>query len=170
MGYGKVSVEKKVEHAHRVAWRLTNGNIPDGKIVLHGCDTERCINPDHLYLGTHADNSADMVNRGSVHRGIGVRKLSNEDVFDIKKRIAVGESAKSIAEDYPVHVATIHNIRRGRTWQQKGERGYLTKPDVVEIKRMLAQNIKQQDIADSFGVSLPTISSINTGRIWRHVN
>lgn len=171
MGYGKVSFLGETEYTHRVAWILTHEDIPDSQQVNHHCDTPRCINPEHLYLGTQAENSADMVRRHrNAGKGKGVRKLSNEDVLDIKNRLSAGEHPKSIAEDYPVHVASIHNIKKRKTWANKIGRTYLNKSDAVKIKRMLAQRIKQQDIADSFGVSVPTISAINTGKIWRHVN
>lgn len=64
-GYGKFSVARgRWELAHRVAWRLANGSIPHGMQVLHRCDNPRCVRVEHLFLGTAAANTADMMAKG----------------------------------------------------------------------------------------------------------
>lgn len=66
-GYGQLqrrAICKIPLKAHRVAWELTNGSIPDGVYVLHRCDNRRCCNPSHLFLGTGLDNINDMVSKG----------------------------------------------------------------------------------------------------------
>lgn len=63
-GYGKCSVDGRHVAAHRLAWQLTNGPIPDGLHVLHRCDNPPCCNPGHLFLGTHTDNVRDMLAKG----------------------------------------------------------------------------------------------------------
>lgn len=63
-GYGKFHVKRVATGAHRVAWTLANGQIPDGLLVCHRCDNPPCLNVDHLFLGTHADNHADMEAKG----------------------------------------------------------------------------------------------------------
>lgn len=62
-GYGVTSVERNPKMAHRVAWELANGPIPEGKLVLHQCDNRRCCNPEHLKLGTAKDNARERVER-----------------------------------------------------------------------------------------------------------
>jgi len=62
-GYGAVSHEGSMKLAHRVAWRLLNGGIPSGVLVLHKCDNRRCVNPEHLYLGSYSDNNLDRAVR-----------------------------------------------------------------------------------------------------------
>lgn len=63
-GYGVTWWQKKFNRAHRVSWLITNGNIPNGLFVLHTCDVRNCVNPKHLFLGTHQDNMKDMTAKG----------------------------------------------------------------------------------------------------------
>jgi hypothetical protein len=60
-GYGKFSIKDRYQQAHRLAWRLSNGEIPSGQNILHKCDNPPCVNPNHLFLGTQTDNMHDMM-------------------------------------------------------------------------------------------------------------
>jgi len=68
-GYGLVGWHGKVINAHRLSWILFKGEVTDGLHVLHHCDNRRCINPDHLFLGTHQDNMDDMTRKGRRRGG-----------------------------------------------------------------------------------------------------
>src|SRR5947208_683071 len=63
-GYGQIKVYKKYIRAHRLAYELFNGKIPLGSLICHTCDIPSCVNPEHLWLGTHVENALDMVKKG----------------------------------------------------------------------------------------------------------
>lgn len=90
-GYGRLNYRGKDDRSHRVSWRMKNGDIPDNLFVLHKCDNRKCVNPNHLFLGTQLDNMQDMSRkgRGKPFVGIGSRnpksKLTENDVLTIRK-------------------------------------------------------------------------------------
>ena len=106
--------------AHRVAYTVAYGPIPEGLIVRHRCDTSACCNPNHLVLGTHADNVRDRVARGrsAVGPRNGRAKLTPEQVATIRERLTRGtESLQTIGASYGVDRKTIRLIRDGLTWR-----------------------------------------------------
>jgi hypothetical protein len=115
-GYGATSHE----NAHRVAWRLTNGEIPHGMCVLHRCDNKQCVNPAHLFLGTPADNSRDMVAKGRSVKGERqhLSKLTGEDVRNIRRAYGRTDNGNSLARIYGVSRQTISHIVTNQTWKE----------------------------------------------------
>ena len=114
-GYGLIGINAVPTLTHRLAWTLAHGPIPDGLCVLHHCDNPPCCNLDHLWLGTKADNTADMMAKG---RHVSTNCiLSEPDIPVIRERLSAGESRKSIGRDYGVHHATIGDIARGTSWR-----------------------------------------------------
>ena len=67
-GYGCITIKRKTKKVHRVSWELVNGSIPKGMCICHHCDVRNCINPKHLFLGTHADNRKDCVKKGRHYK------------------------------------------------------------------------------------------------------
>ena len=114
-GYGRF----RRTMAHRVAYELIHGPIPDGLIVRHRCDNKPCCNPYHLLAGTKRDNSNDAVRRGRLAYGerSGKTRLTIEDVSYIRQnpeRMKIGE----LAARFSVCKATISYIRSGRSWKK----------------------------------------------------
>lgn len=72
-GYGNITVGGVAKKAHRVAWELAFGAIPEGKCVMHKCDVPACIRADHLKLGTHSENMRDMIEKGRGNKATGDR-------------------------------------------------------------------------------------------------
>lgn len=111
-GYGQVKRDGRAWLAHRWAYKQANGTLPDDLVVRHKCDNRKCVNPEHLEVGTQGDNLSDRKAHG--HR---YRKLTKEDVADIKQRLTT-ESGASIARLYGVTRQLIGHIKHGRQWSE----------------------------------------------------
>jgi hypothetical protein len=110
--------ESKSIGAHRFSFELVHGAIPQGMYVCHKCDTPLCVNPDHLFLGSHQDNMRDMVvkKRSFVGRGEdkkGRAKLTNQQADQIRK---MEISQSKIAALFGVSQTTIGRIKRGESY------------------------------------------------------
>ena len=113
-GYGQFSLNGKPHRAHRVAYELFVAPIPNGMYVLHQCDTPACVNPEHLFLGTQADNMRDMTEKA---RGSNPSiKLTVEAARSIKSLLEQGVPNTIIAGAHDVSQQTICDIKHGRSW------------------------------------------------------
>jgi hypothetical protein len=110
-GYGCLMIDRKSFYAHRIAWEVNFGAIPLGLCVLHHCDIPACINPDHLFLGTKADNVADMDSKGR-RRSAPQKKLNENDVLAIR---SMAGTHRAIAKQFGVNHSTITRIKSGQT-------------------------------------------------------
>lgn len=128
-GYGRVWIYPKLVYAHRIAWMLTYGEIKEELCVCHHCDNPSCVNPSHLFLGTHQENMRDSSRKGRTrndpHRGSrhALAKLSEEYVTEIKRKYRPGIpskaspfSIKGLAKEYKVAPSLIWRILTGRSW------------------------------------------------------
>lgn len=117
-GYGVLYVEKKYQLTHRLAWRIANGPIPRGLVICHRCDVKNCVNPDHLFLGTRADNNKDARDKGIANWARGEEhyraKLNADDVLSIRRS---GLTVSALARHYGVDRKTIRRARDAFHWK-----------------------------------------------------
>lgn len=125
-GYGRFShkgLGKSSKLCHRVAWTLVYGEVLNNLFVCHDCDNPSCVNPNHLFLGTHTDNMRDMIKKGRGRKAImtGEKnpavKLTIEKVDSIRERYAGGGVSKAqLAREMGVDPKTIYNIVTNKKW------------------------------------------------------
>lgn len=113
-GYGRVGKKRGVRtggRAHRIAWEMANGPVPRGMCVMHICDVRACVRPDHLRLGTHDENMADMWAKKRMPT-----KFSPEKIIEIRQR-ATGKNDKELAAEFGTIPRYIWEIRTRRSWK-----------------------------------------------------
>ena len=118
-GYGKIFDGEKNIRAHRFSYQLHNGEIPKGMCVLHSCDKPGCVNPEHLHLGTNADNIREKVERGRCAKGekSPKSKLKTKDVIKIRDKHKAGSTIADLAREYSVGRTCIGYIVNRINWK-----------------------------------------------------
>jgi len=110
-GYGIMQINKTQVGVHVVAFELANGKLGPGKIVCHSCDVRNCVNPDHLFSGTHADNMADMVRKNrTAPPG---KKLCPSSAMEIRRS---NLSAKQISKLFNITTQHALQVKKGIAW------------------------------------------------------
>jgi len=122
--YGRFWFHGKLMLAHRMAWELTNGPIPEGLDVLHKCDTPLCVRPEHLFLGTMNDNIQDAITKGKINGNPMYRgesrynhKVNESQVKEIRNLRANGLSWEKLAVQFGMSSRGIRNICNGHSWR-----------------------------------------------------
>jgi hypothetical protein len=118
-GYGQAHYSDRPLGAHRLSWIFHNGEIPEGMQVLHHCDVRSCVNPAHLFLGTHGDNMRDMVKKGRQYVGhnAATAKLTAENVREIRN--SPGRAQSFWAKRFGVDQSTISDVVTGKSWSHQ---------------------------------------------------
>lgn len=134
-GYGSMQAHGKSERAHRLSWKIFNGEIPNKLYVCHKCDNPRCVSPDHLFLGTQKENVQDSINKqrrtteasyrymkskrksypiGQQHP---LAKLTDQKVIEILALKVQKKTNQSIAKYFNVSISTIKDIFACKSWK-----------------------------------------------------
>lgn len=119
LGYGRTTYRGKGAMAHRVSWIAFKGDIPKGLLVCHKCDNTKCINPEHLFLGTQSDNIKDAFRKGRKDvkgENCPAAKISEKDVREIFKLRQAGWTQQAIADEYKMNQSSIHFILKRVNW------------------------------------------------------
>jgi hypothetical protein len=117
-GYGQIQEGGKSQRAHRVSYLTFVGEIKEGMCVCHSCDNPKCVNPEHLFLGTYKDNALDKVVKNRQAKGAlnGNSKLTPRKAFIIKTLLNMKQLHKEIATKFKISVPTVSRISRNIAW------------------------------------------------------
>lgn len=189
-GYGVMAMPMRVQG--RTAWLMErasrvmcilDGRPPGKQRVRHSCDNPPCVRPEHLVLGSDADNVRDMIARGRIPRGEarGHSKLTAAQVVEIRNRYAADThlSCAALARDYKVNPQTIWMILRRKMWTHVGGAeaplhprrvSKLNEAQVEDIIRTYAQgDVSQPTLARQYGVRSQSVYAILRGQTYRRV-
>lgn len=186
-GYGKMSTQVEgrsvTVYASRVALRSKlDREIGHGMQALHTCDNPPCVNPDHLYEGTPKQNTSDMITRGRradshIKGGLATRKLTLEQVLEIRERVTSGAVQAKMSEEYGVSKQTISNVVNGALYglpgavphRQRAARRKFDDEVIIRAKKLASLGVKLSKIEKDFGMSAGTMSRIMSGKLYADV-
>jgi len=181
--YPSLMIDGKMKRASRYVYELYSGEIPKGFVIRHTCDNPSCINPDHLLVGTHADNVADKVSRDRCAKleNNGRHKLTIEQV----KTIYFSDNSQTnLAKEYKVTRRVIYDIINKNTWKSItkdfpvinrtkhygrlfGDKNVNNKLDEKNILEIYLSKEKSKFLAEKYNISISTINDIRNRRTWK---
>jgi DNA invertase Pin-like site-specific DNA recombinase len=187
-GYGLFTLDGRQQRAHRAAWLLWRGPIPDGLKVCHTCDNPGCVNIRHLFLGTDADNVADKMSKGrhAPRQGPGLfgednphSRLTRDHVAGIRAMGIAGYKHSEIAEQFHTTKSNVSLILAGKTWRgvepssvmapvhRSRLRPKLNRDIAAEIRAMFTgERGELTRISRKHGVARNSVSDIVRGRSY----
>lgn len=185
--YGQFYFNGWHQGAHRVSWMLHRGPIPDGLHVCHTCDTPLCVRPDHLFVGTSAENMRDCVRKRRFNKPQGeemwAAKQAEAQAISIRALYSGGKTLREISAELGVpltlartavekwrHLAPIAPDRpRIKPTGERHPMAKLTEADVLAIRRLRSEGRRVKDLAQIFGISEGNARDVISGRSWSHL-
>ena len=161
--------------------------MPDGLLACHACDQSACVNPHHIYPGTHQDNVNDAAERGRQNRSrgedAGNSRLTDDDVLSIVARYNAGDTGRAIAADYDIAFSTVHRIMAGETWAhvtgiergttpdytKRSRRTTLSDGDVIAVRNRYRNGEDQDILAQELGLTVNSLRALVSGRTFADV-
>jgi len=176
-GYGQFYMNGKSISSHRASWIIHKGPIPKGMCVCHKCDNRKCVNPDHLWIGTYKDNGQDMAKKGRSCTGLknANGKIDTKLYKEILNKYKSGINQYALAKEYKVKQACIYRILRKfiapleNTHGENNGMSKLTKEIVIELRRLHKDGASFYSLSKKLKVNITTIERAIKGKTWSHI-